>query len=1007
VPAVYLIRLDDDVRFAEGPLLAPLASLGFDRLITAQPSAIENAAAVLVVAPRRPERFEEIADEAAAALRSRTPVVVVQNPVGGSIPDELRTAATIPRAAAADESELWRRLARLLKTDATPEDELRDAGVPLRWNEVAFSDLLADVARRSDYQSGSELLDAFVDHVGVRGEPYPAEAATTDLKVLRARRQFVLMSRYADAAIRAGSSDHTVRRQYGQALIELKQFGKAIDVLQHVADETAPVPPSTVPQSDEHYESRGLIARAYKQRYVDEGEQAQWLELAIQTYWDAYREQHDNTWHGINAASCILRAVRDGITPPSTDPPEEIAREILETLRGREDGELAVWDAATRVEALVDLREFGEAEQRLHDYLTHPDITPFEVTSTYRQFDEVLQLGSTDEAPRLLDPIVECVLRLRAGGRIATADVKTASGDDKWFLLRVADPGWHQGTPDLRLGTRFGSIVTMTCSRDTIKELLKDPLVISIEESRPTGAQESAPPVDGPAAEAADVDSLGFIRVADTYSDRAYKDEDHADAEIHPFRERGANALVAVIDNGIDVLHAAFRNEDGTSCIVAVWDQTDEGGSTSPGLSSGWLHTDEDIARYIRDGSAPEQLARGGPHGTQVASIAVGRPHAHFRGGVAPEAKLLVVIPKADGPVGYSVSHLNALKFIDQKATELGLPVVVNVSQGMNAGAHDGLSLLERDFDHFCNGGQRGRGRVVVKSAGNERDKRGHAKLTVPPGGIDELTWHAPPFRSRFLSAKVRLELWWDSANRYKFQLQTPGGQQSAWVHRRNPAVEDTFAGQGDYTIELVPISVDNDSSLLHIEFTRGRGTTEPPDKDWQLTVVADKVEVAGDIHAWIERHNAPTTQFTNHASEEMTLSVPGTARSVIAVGAVEAAEPIRVGVFSSFGPTRDGAEDRPDLCAPGVQITAAKSGTVDGVVTGDGTSFAAPHVTGAVALALSRAAELGAPWPTASHLRAILRRNNKLGNKFWDRGQGWGVLDVTRLLEDGLPTLM
>lgn len=282
-----------------------------------------------------------------------------------------------------------------------------------------------------------------------------------------------------------------------------------------------------------------------------------------------------------------------------------------------------------------------------------------------------------------------------------------ASGEDKWFLLRVADPGWRpSGTPDLRLGTRLGPIVTMTCSRDAIKELLKDPLVISIEESRPTGAQESAPPVDGPAAEAADVDALGFIRVADTHSDKAYKDEDHEDAEIQPLRERGANALVAVIDNGIDVLHAAFRNADGTSCIVAVWDQTDEGANAAPGLLSGRLHTDEDIARYIRDGRAPEHLANGRPHGTQVASIAVGRPHAGFPGGVAPAARLLVVIPKDDGPPGYSVSHLDALKFIDQKATELGLPVVVNVSQGMNAGAHDGLSSLERDFDEFCNSGR-------------------------------------------------------------------------------------------------------------------------------------------------------------------------------------------------------------------------------------------------------------------------------------------------------------
>ena len=50
------------------------------------------------------------------------------------------------------------------------------------------------------------------------------------------------------------------------------------------------------------------------------------------------------------------------------------------------------------------------------------------------------------------------------------------------------------------------------------------------------------------------------------------------------------------------------------------------------------------------------------------------------------------------------------------------MPVVVNVSQGMNAGAHDGKSMLEVAFDEFSKGGRQ-RGRVIVKSAGNERHK--------------------------------------------------------------------------------------------------------------------------------------------------------------------------------------------------------------------------------------------------------------------------------------------
>jgi subtilisin family serine protease len=124
-------------------------------------------------------------------------------------------------------------------------------------------------------------------------------------------------------------------------------------------------------------------------------------------------------------------------------------------------------------------------------------------------------------------------------------------------------------------------------------------------------------------------------------------------------------------------------------------------------------------------------------------------------------------------------------------------------------------------------------------------------------------------------------------------------------------------------------------------------------------------------------------------------------------MGPIDATCPVRVGSFSSFGPTRNGQDDRPDLCAPGVQVTAAESGSSNGVLAADGTSMAAPHVAGAVALVLSQAVERNAPWPTASQVRGLLRRNTKFGNTYWDRGQGYGVLDVKKLLEAGLPTLI
>ena len=122
-----------------------------------------------------------------------------------------------------------------------------------------------------------------------------------------------------------------------------------------------------------------------------------------------FDEANEHTWHGVNAASLILRAARDGIAGPPADEARRIAETTLAVLAGgkrkprvrtspnpdkaaeREGAELSVWDHASRVEALIDLERFDEAATALDDYLKHPGMDAFEVASTFRQFDEVLQ----------------------------------------------------------------------------------------------------------------------------------------------------------------------------------------------------------------------------------------------------------------------------------------------------------------------------------------------------------------------------------------------------------------------------------------------------------------------------------------------------------------------------------------------------------------------------------------------------------------------------------------
>jgi hypothetical protein len=126
-----------------------------------------------------------------------------------------------------------------------------------------------------------------------------------------------------------------------------------------------------------------------------------------------------------------------------------------------------------------------------------------------------------------------------------------------------------------------------------------------------------------------------------------------------------------------------------------------------------------------------------------------------------------------------------------------------------------------------------------------------------------------------------------------------------------------------------------------------------------------------------------------------MTITDPGNADEVITVGSTHRMEPHRYGVsyFSSRGPTGDGRL-KPDLVAPGEKITSVVPG--NSVTELDGTSMAAPHVSGAAALLMARHQELiGRP----RQVKEILCKTaTDLGR---DRNfQGAGMLDVLRAIQ-------
>ncbi len=134
-----------------------------------------------------------------------------------------------------------------------------------------------------------------------------------------------------------------------------------------------------------------------------------------------------------------------------------------------------------------------------------------------------------------------------------------------------------------------------------------------------------------------------------------------------------------------------------------------------------------------------------------------------------------------------------------------------------------------------------------------------------------------------------------------------------------------------------------------------------------------------------------------NSGPAKYTIGSPAAAELAITVGAM--ADPGEKGFylasFSSRGPTADG-RTKPDVCAPGVSITAAKAGSVNGYVSYSGTSMATPFVAGTIALMLSARPSL-----LPSEVKSILLTNAiDWGPSGKDVEYGSGRLDTYKAVE-------
>lgn len=426
----------------------------------------------------------------------------------------------------------------------------------------------------------------------------------------------------------------------------------------------------------------------------------------------------------------------------------------------------------------------------------------------------------------------------------------------------------------------------------------------------------------------------------------------------------GTGALAGIIDVGINWRHPDFRNPDGTTRILAIWDQTltpANGEAPPANFTYGVEYTSAMINAALLTSNPPVPIrTTDGPsgHGTHVAGIAAGNGralgdtsgHRNFSG-VSPLSRLIVVRLRAGA--SFEDDVIDGVNYLAEKSSALGRPLAINMSFGKKLGPHDGRSHFERQIDAVLERALPGF--VIIKSAGNEASAGHHIQAT-----IDTHLASVVPVDLAAGEKHVEIELWYARDDRLDVTVLDPTGKESVTVAAGGNDSK-IFASGDQLTIRSTIGEAETGDNLVTIILSRLGAT---PQATWMVLPQAQSL-LPIRVDGWLEG-NTPATRFLGaHVSRYGTITEPGNAKRIITVGAyVTKTTGYGVGIgsiadFSSRGPTRDG-RTKPDVTAPGDYIDAPNAaydpqapGTVSPYVGMSGTSMAAPMITGSATLLL------------------------------------------------------